>query len=149
MVFDEVTLKRFWSKVDKRGPDDCWEWKGCFSGGGYGIISIDKKNYGAHRYSLELNTQTRPANMFALHSCDNTKCVNPNHLRWGTHYDNLQDKIIRGRKYGCNKNTYIPRKRKEMIQNSFVNKPKTSKKLEKEIKIISIIMDIVSAKTTH
>lgn len=21
-------MERFWAKVDKRGPDDCWEWKG-------------------------------------------------------------------------------------------------------------------------
>jgi hypothetical protein len=31
------------------------------------------------------------------HTCDNSRCVNPDHLLIGTHSQNTQDKFIRGR----------------------------------------------------
>jgi len=37
--------------------------------------------------------------LWALHSCDNPGCVNPDHLRWGTELDNIKDAIAR-RKHG-------------------------------------------------
>lgn len=33
----------------------------------------------------------------ALHSCHNRACVEPTHLRWGTHRDNAQDRMQAGR----------------------------------------------------
>lgn len=50
------------------------------------------------RFVLEL-TLGRPLlpGMYALHSCDNTKCVNPSHLREGTDQDNSDDRVKRKR----------------------------------------------------
>jgi hypothetical protein len=47
---------------------------------------------------LDLLVEARvPSVLNLLHSCDNRKCVNPNHLREGTQQDNVNDAISRGR----------------------------------------------------
>lgn len=38
-----------------------------------------------------------PKDRYALHSCDNPRCVNPSHLRWGTAADNTNDAVTRKR----------------------------------------------------
>lgn len=41
--------------------------------------------------------KSQPNGAFALHACDNKSCCNPAHLRWGSHADNMADKVARGR----------------------------------------------------
>jgi len=94
---------RFWSKVNKLGPDDCWEWiGGKYTSTGYGKFSLIKdsgknSDMGAHRYSYILMHGKIPSDMMVCHMCDNPPCVNPNHLFLGTAKDNAWDSIRKGR----------------------------------------------------
>jgi len=78
----------------------CWEWQSALGDRGYGIFWIDsrRKSAFAHRYSLEMALGAPlPRGMLVMHSCDNPKCVNPDHLSLGTNSDNLVDASQKGR----------------------------------------------------
>ena len=66
---------------------------------GYGQMFVDGKVVKAHRVALARHQgiDLPPASVKCLHSCDNTRCINPEHLRWGTQQDNLNDAKRRDR----------------------------------------------------
>lgn len=96
--------ERFWSKVDKNGPEarpglgPCWLWTAFVKDNGYG-------NFGrgagdgvySHRYSFELASGAIPEGLCVLHRCDVRHCVRPDHLFLGTELDNAQDRDAKGR----------------------------------------------------
>ena len=96
--------ERFWYFVDKKSNKECWEWTGSFytSKCGYGRFSFsyNKKQYNmlAHRVSYIIHNDNRSlGKLFVCHSCDNPKCVNPNHLFLGDHKKNMKDMILKNR----------------------------------------------------
>lgn len=93
---------RFWSKVDRRGPDECWPWQErSRNEHGYGIFHVGAmgKVQKAHRVAYELATGVKLTPEVKIrHSCDNPPCCNPAHLLPGTQADNLADMHRRGRR---------------------------------------------------
>lgn len=90
MTYRRTTKKRplevrFWEKVDRREPEECWPWLGSVSGPGYGNLRREaRKNDYAHRVSYELNIGLIPPGLVIDHACMNRICVNPSHLRLAT-----------------------------------------------------------------
>lgn len=93
-----LTLEaRFWKFVKKtNNSKKCWEWTGYLTRCGYPQLTVRPKTYRAHRVSFYLHNGYW-AKGYVLHSCDNRKCVNPNHLREGTHTENMQEMVLRNR----------------------------------------------------
>lgn len=96
MTFSETFERRFWAKVERRGPDECWLWNAWVNNYGYGQISdgprAKRKNVLASRASWALHTgKMPPAGVFVCHRCDNPRCVNPAHLFLGSQIVNMRD----------------------------------------------------------
>lgn len=86
----------------RRGVNGCIEYpfaapkagKWLTGGGGYGAY----KNKAVHRLVCEMAHGPAPKDkQFALHSCHNRRCCNPDHLRWGDARDNHNDAVAAGR----------------------------------------------------
>ena len=90
-MIDKKGLERFWSKVNKLGRLECWNWLAGINNGGYGVFYFEGAFYPAHRFSWLLNNSI-PVGLLVLHVCGNSKCVNPIHLYCGTHKDNGEDR---------------------------------------------------------
>ncbi len=88
----------FWAKIDRRGADDCWNWKACVrpTRGGYGNFRAGGVNWYPHRLAWMLaNGHDCPG--VVMHRCDNVLCCNPAHLEHGTQKENLVDMESKGR----------------------------------------------------
>jgi len=88
-------IDRFYSHIisDYMNPNICWEMDLKSRIDGYGSFSIDGRSYRAHRISFQIHKGLIPNNLLIRHSCHNKRCVNPNHLNFGTHQDNINDTV--------------------------------------------------------
>lgn len=83
--------------------DECWLWQNTKHGQGYGQYSFKqrgvKKTHKAHRFLYEcLFGEIENLKLEVRHFvCDNTTCCNPNHLKLGTHKENMEDRENKGR----------------------------------------------------
>lgn len=95
MNLTEEQIKRFYGCYKKGSSDSCWLWGGGIDSEGYGYFCINNKHYRAHRIAAFLEGLILTE--VIRHTCDVPNCVNPNHLKSGTHSDNVYDRVQRKR----------------------------------------------------
>jgi hypothetical protein len=96
--------ERLWKKVNRAGPDECWEWQGAVDAFGYGFLHggplyrTGAKWVKAHRIAWEVHHgRPIPDGGIICHHCDNPPCCNPAHLYLGTKKSNAEDRARRRR----------------------------------------------------
>ena len=100
------TKERFDEKCEPEPNSGCWLWNAGFDKDGYGLFwtRVPGNHKGAqkraHRVSYELYKGPIPEGLCICHKCDNPSCVNPDHLFAGTHQDNSDDMMRKGRYVG-------------------------------------------------
>jgi hypothetical protein len=95
--FSDKAIARFWSRVERRGANECWPFQTHINGSGYGTISLDGRHLGAHVASFILHYGELPPGHYCCHTCDNRRCCNPDHLFAGTQSANILDCTKKGR----------------------------------------------------
>lgn len=88
VIGSESFAERFWSRVQRASPNECWLWTG-MTCGGYGRIKVNGQAIGAHRIAWTLTNGATPLDI--CHKCDNPPCCNPAHLFAAEHVVNMRD----------------------------------------------------------
>lgn len=95
-VVTENLQTRVWRNIEQRGEDECWPWVGRFLEKYPAQIHTGGFAYTASHVLMACVGKPRPAvDLVVLHSCDNARCMNPKHLRWGTQFENNLENIAR------------------------------------------------------
>lgn len=102
--------QKFWARVQKGQPDECWPWTGAIASNGYGKVNRNYRTLGTHRVAFELQHGKVPDGKWILHRCDNPPCCNPNHLFAGTPKDNVTDCFLKNRHPGYKLSDRIAKK---------------------------------------
>lgn len=146
------TPESFWSRVERRGPDDCWPYRGDRTRRGYGVVCLAqvdgrRRRTQAHRVSFWLETGVDPGNLSVLHHCDNPPCCNPNHLFLGDHRDNGRDMASKGRGKGWPRT--VAAEQAKQIKTLWVN-GFDSKKISAQVGVSpKHILRIVAGRSIH
>ena len=129
------------------GENECWEWTAAKNSNGYGNF----RSMSAHVVSYKFYKGDIPKALTVDHICNNRSCVNPNHLRLLTAYDNSMrgnsPPAINKRKTHCihghpleGENLYIkkrndgPRRECKVCRNTQARKRYRKRQTLKEIK---------------
>jgi len=85
-------IDRVMALIEKR-PDGHWIWKGakCGNKKEYGQVRFRGKKPVAHKVVWILLRGEVPEGYEMLHQCPFTLCCNPDHLRTGTHLENMKE----------------------------------------------------------
>lgn len=103
--------QRFWPKVDRRGPNDCWPWTAALTPKGFGMFAVGKSDsMASHRWAYEAVNGPLDLDQTVDHtchgrdilckggdSCRHRRCCNPAHLEAVSALEN----VARGRSFSA------------------------------------------------
>lgn len=79
--------------------EDCLIWPYATFQNGYAVAVVDgRTTHASHVMCTLAHGEPKPETPFSLHSCGGgaNACVHPQHLRWGTQAENMEDSVLAG-----------------------------------------------------
>lgn len=96
-------ISRVWNGSIPEPNSGCWIWLGAVYRSGraheYGVFSLNNRRKSVHRAAFEAVNGPVANGQVVRHRCDNSLCVNPDHLVAGTQAENVRDMFARGRSH--------------------------------------------------
>jgi len=89
--------RRIWGRATANTETGCWEYQGNRNKAGYGTLHFEGKSVLASRLGWEILFGPIDRGLLVCHTCDNPCCVNPQHWFLGTHQQNREDAVQKGR----------------------------------------------------
>jgi hypothetical protein len=80
MKISDEHQEHFKSKIEIQPDTNCWIWTAA-SRSGSGLLSIDRKNVLVHVFSYETHVGPLTEGNEIIHTCGQSLCVNPEHLK--------------------------------------------------------------------
>ena len=96
LILESFTAKpkriiRFWAKVRRGGPDECWPWIGAKRRDGYGVVKVDGVMLKVHRVAFTLiHGRDIAPELVIDQTCFNKACCSPKHLEEITQAENVR-----------------------------------------------------------
>lgn len=113
---------RLWSRVDRKGPEECWPWTAYLGKDGYGMLRHNGRQQNAHRVAYELLIGPIPDGLQLDHLCRVRHCVNPAHLEPVTREENIRRGILHERRGAHERAKTHCRQGHEFTPESIVNR---------------------------
>ena len=102
---NESRTAAFWEGFERLPWSGCWIWTLSTFHAGYGCFhwptgpNGERRLTGIHRIAYLLTKGPIPKGMEVMHICDVRTCGNPDHLKLGTHHENILDAKAKGRNF--------------------------------------------------
>ena len=156
----------FFAKVEK--TDTCWNWTGAKTASrperpnapatqGYGVFNINRRPFYAHRLSYLVYNGPLLDGLVIDHICDNSLCVNPDHLKQVTNNENTMRSPRHSTNYGGYNMHGRPKKNKEgenmvslnkMIDNNLKKQDNAEERIAIELDYIKEMIEDGTVDTT-
>mgnify|MGYP002672629053 CR=1 FL=1 len=126
--------------------NNCWECNSHKPSNNYPQFYKNGKVVRLHRHIYEECFGEIPKGLVVRHKCDNTFCINPEHLELGTHKDNVNDKVKRNRQAKGEKNGSAKLTKEQVLQ--IRNDNRMGKEIAKDFNVSRATISQIKNKIT-
>lgn len=126
--------------------NNCWECNSHKPSNNYPQFYKNGKIVRLHRHVYEECFGEIPKGLVVRHKCDNTFCINPEHLELGTHKDNINDKVKRNRQAKGEKNGSAKLTKEQVLQ--IRNDNRMGKEIAKDFNVSRATISQIKNKIT-